>query len=247
MALETTLRRFLFPPPSIQTGKDKPRKPHWLGDKVLTPAQQGQSPGGKKEDSPKPGRDMRGYRDLASLTLGDVHDAYDFFKSQLLPSPYEAWVNTNYFCMLELVRRRDGRPPVFFGRVKICYPSDGYIHNIQDMELYFPNKNRKPDTVLLRAEDILLDPGKPVQSYCARVKFFALSLAVILAATGLHAADPFAENVRTTDPLTPEQQQKTFHLPPGFDIQLVAAEPDLRKPMNMAFDALGRLWITESR
>jgi len=116
---------------------------------------------------------MRGYRDLASLTLGDVHDAYDFFKSQLLPSPYEAWVNTNYFCMLELVRRRDGRPPVFFGRVKTCYPSDGYIHNIQDMELYFPNKNRKPDTVLLRAEDILLDPGKPVQSYCARVKFFA--------------------------------------------------------------------------
>ncbi|MBI2928002.1 MAG: c-type cytochrome [Verrucomicrobia bacterium] len=79
------------------------------------------------------------------------------------------------------------------------------------------------------------------------VKFFALSLAALLAATGLHAADPFAENVRTTEPLTPEQQQKTFHLPPGFEIQLVAVEPDLRKPMNMAFDALGRLWITESR
>lgn len=63
----------------------------------------------------------------------------------------------------------------------------------------------------------------------------------------LHAGDPFAENVRSTEPLTPEQQQKTFHLPPGFDIQLVAAEPDLRKPMNLAFDALGRLWLTESR
>jgi len=24
-------------------------------------------------------------------------------------------------------------------------------------------------------------------------------------------------------------------LPPGFEIQLLAAEPDLRKPMNMAF------------
>ena len=60
-----------------------------------------------------------------------------------------------------------------FGRVKTCYPSDGHIHNIQDMELYFPNKNRKPDTVLLRAEDILLDHAKPVQSYCVRVKFFA--------------------------------------------------------------------------
>ncbi|MBI2947744.1 MAG: c-type cytochrome [Verrucomicrobia bacterium] len=61
------------------------------------------------------------------------------------------------------------------------------------------------------------------------------------------AADPFADGVRPTDPLTPEQQQKTFHLPPGFEIQLVAAEPDLRKPLNMAFDTLGRLWITESR
>jgi len=185
MALETAFRRFSLLPSFIhtaalrraslvQTGNGEPRKAHWLGDKrkqSTTPGQD-QKQGGPEDHSPKQ-PDPRGYRDLASLTLGDVHDAYDFFKSQLLPSPYEAWVNTNYFCMLELVRRRDGRPPVFFGRVKICYPSDGYIHNIQDMELYFPNKNRKPDTVLLRAEDILLDPAKPVQSYCVRVKFCA--------------------------------------------------------------------------
>ena len=61
------------------------------------------------------------------------------------------------------------------------------------------------------------------------------------------ANDPFAEGVRTTDPLTPAEQQKTFKLPPGFTVQLVAAEPELRKPMNMAFDGAGRLWITESR
>lgn len=59
--------------------------------------------------------------------------------------------------------------------------------------------------------------------------------------------DPFAENVRTTEPQTPEAQRRSFHLPPGFAIQLVAAEPDLRKPMNMAFDARGRLWVSESR
>src|SRR5262245_36073115 len=70
---------------------------------------------------------------------------------------------------------------------------------------------------------------------------FALSLCI------LRAADPFAENVRTSDPLLPEEQLKKFRLPPGFEIQLVAAEPDLRKPMNMAFDARGRLWFTESR
>jgi putative heme-binding domain-containing protein len=59
--------------------------------------------------------------------------------------------------------------------------------------------------------------------------------------------DPFLENIRNSPALTGEQQQKTFHLPPGFEIQLVAAEPDIGKPINMAFDASGRLWITESR
>ncbi len=76
-----------------------------------------------------------------------------------------------------------------------------------------------------------------------------LPLLAIFALPSLAAEkkDPFAELVRPTEPLTPEQQRATFHLPPGFEIQLVASEPDLRKPMNMQWDALGRLWITESR
>lgn len=49
-----------------------------------------------------------------------------------------------------------------------------------------------------------------------------------------------------TPPLTPAEQQQKFHLPPGFSIQLVASEPDIGKPMNMAFDAAGRLWVTHS-
>lgn len=69
----------------------------------------------------------------------------------------------------------------------------------------------------------------------------------VFAADGAQGVDPFAEGVRPTDPLTAEHQAKTFKLPPGFQIQLVAAEPDLQKPMNMAFDAKGRLWVTMSR
>ncbi|MBI4657803.1 MAG: hypothetical protein HY735_02950, partial [Verrucomicrobia bacterium] len=80
---------------------------------------------------------------------------------------------------------------------------------------------------------------------------FPIIVFIMLALIGwpcmVRAADPFAEGVRKTEPLTPEQQLKSFHLPPGFEIQLVAAEPDLRKPMNMAFDASGRLWFSESR
>ncbi|HSI32307.1 MAG: PVC-type heme-binding CxxCH protein [Phycisphaerae bacterium] len=60
------------------------------------------------------------------------------------------------------------------------------------------------------------------------------------------AKNPFAEAVRTTEPLTAEQQLKTFKLPEGFTIQLVAHEPDLHKPINIAIDAKGRLWVTSS-
>ena len=59
--------------------------------------------------------------------------------------------------------------------------------------------------------------------------------------------DPFTQDVRPTGPLTAEQESKSFHLPPGFEMQLVAAEPDINKPVNMAFDSRGRLWVTSTR
>ncbi|MFM8578108.1 MAG: hypothetical protein ACKOCN_04815 [Planctomycetaceae bacterium] len=49
-----------------------------------------------------------------------------------------------------------------------------------------------------------------------------------------------------TEPLTPAEQRGKFHLPAGYEIQLVAAEPEIQKPMNLAFDARGRLWVTHS-
>ncbi len=78
---------------------------------------------------------------------------------------------------------------------------------------------------------------------------FLSSIALLFALLSLRsqAADPFAENVRTTDPLTPAEEAKTFKLPPGFKIEVVASEPDINKPMNIAFDAKGRLWVSSSR
>jgi glucose/arabinose dehydrogenase/HEAT repeat protein len=58
--------------------------------------------------------------------------------------------------------------------------------------------------------------------------------------------DPFLSGVRPTDPLTPEDEQKRFTLPAGFEIQLFASEPEIAKPLNMAFDDRGRLWITNT-
>jgi len=73
------------------------------------------------------------------------------------------------------------------------------------------------------------------------------AISIIGGVVASRGGQSFADIVRKTKPLTPEQEQKAFHLPPGFEIELVAAEPDIGKPINMAFDAQGRLWITQSR
>lgn len=63
----------------------------------------------------------------------------------------------------------------------------------------------------------------------------------------LAGSSQFKENIRMSDPLSAEEQAETFLLPPGFEIQLFASEPDIAKPMNMAFDSRGRLWVSSSQ
>ncbi len=52
--------------------------------------------------------------------------------------------------------------------------------------------------------------------------------------------------VAPTEPLSPEEQLQKFHLPPGFKIELVAAEPQIHKPMNLSFDGASRMYVTSS-
>lgn len=59
-------------------------------------------------------------------------------------------------------------------------------------------------------------------------------------------ADIYSEHVRTTGFKTPEEERLSFILPPGFEATLFASEPDITKPINMAFDEKGRLWVTQS-
>jgi putative heme-binding domain-containing protein len=54
------------------------------------------------------------------------------------------------------------------------------------------------------------------------------------------------EDVSSFPPRAPGDERKALHLPPGFEIQLVAAEPDIHKPLNLAFDDRGRLWVTDT-
>jgi putative membrane-bound dehydrogenase-like protein len=48
-----------------------------------------------------------------------------------------------------------------------------------------------------------------------------------------------------SEPLTPEEAVKRFKLPDGFSVRTVAAEPMIRQPVSMSFDARGRLWVLQ--
>ncbi len=52
--------------------------------------------------------------------------------------------------------------------------------------------------------------------------------------------------VAKTEARTPEEERTAFHLPEGFVAELVASEPDIHKPLNIAFDDRGRLWVTDT-
>jgi putative membrane-bound dehydrogenase-like protein len=48
-------------------------------------------------------------------------------------------------------------------------------------------------------------------------------------------------------PLAPAESMKHLALPRGFEARLFASEPDIAKPICMAWDHRGRLWIAETR
>lgn len=60
------------------------------------------------------------------------------------------------------------------------------------------------------------------------------------------SGENFTANIRTTDARTPEEERLGFKLPEGFEITLFASEPNIDKPINLAFDAKGRVWVTQS-
>ena len=59
-------------------------------------------------------------------------------------------------------------------------------------------------------------------------------------------AEWYGQTIRSSAWRSPADEQAGFHVPEGFAVELVASEPQIAKPMNMAFDARGRLWLTQS-
>jgi uncharacterized protein len=54
------------------------------------------------------------------------------------------------------------------------------------------------------------------------------------------------EPVKYQVPLTPKESMRYTQVPADFDLQLFAAEPDIVKPIYMAWDERGRAWVVEA-
>ncbi len=71
---------------------------------------------------------------------------------------------------------------------------------------------------------------------------------VFVTATEMTSADDslYEGYIGNTEPRSPAEELKSFRLPPGFEIQLVVAEPQIYKPLNLSFDRRGRLWVSNT-
>ncbi|MDR8393643.1 ThuA domain-containing protein [Aliifodinibius sp. S!AR15-10] len=47
-------------------------------------------------------------------------------------------------------------------------------------------------------------------------------------------------------PLSPEESKKLTQVPVGYELELFASEPDIINPIDMTWDAQGRLWVIET-
>src|SRR5687768_2489136 len=59
-----------------------------------------------------------------------------------------------------------------------------------------------------------------------------------------YSGSKFRDHIRTTPARSPDEERRGFKLPEGFEVTLFASEPDIGKPINIAFDAKGRMWVT---
>ncbi len=75
-----------------------------------------------------------------------------------------------------------------------------------------------------------------------------LSVLALLPLTSAHAQSEFGFDNRKPSGqpyLTPEESVKRFQLPPGWEITVFAAEPDIINPVAFTIDERGRLWVVE--
>ncbi len=78
----------------------------------------------------------------------------------------------------------------------------------------------------------------------------SLALSLVIA-PGVFGAEsdgvtPWRQDQPPNPPYSPQEALSKMSVPDGFNVELVASEPDVVNPIAMTFDDRGRIWITES-
>ncbi|HWE00814.1 MAG TPA: hypothetical protein VG326_00290, partial [Tepidisphaeraceae bacterium] len=84
-----------------------------------------------------------------------------------------------------------------------------------------------------------MKPTSPIS--ILRLSLLSLAVASIFSAHPAKAQTTAPADDANSDDA--EVERRMLQLPPGFDIQLFASEPLLKRPVSMTFDAQGRLWV----
>lgn len=77
---------------------------------------------------------------------------------------------------------------------------------------------------------------------------YALLTLLLTVGSALRADEPAPLDTQVNAPplTTPAEAVAAFRPPPGFQVTLFAAEPDVRQPIGVATDAAGRVWVAEN-
>src|SRR5258707_15242163 len=80
-----------------------------------------------------------------------------------------------------------------------------------------------------------------------KVRYLCPLLVVLICAQAFSAGRQLTGQYApaSTRALPPAAAQKKFTVPPGFEVRLFAAEPDVVNPVAMTWDERGRLWVLE--
>lgn len=121
--------------------------------------------------------------------------------------------------------RNQGKGRVFYtayGHNDSTWKSPGFLNLVKNGVLWAIGDDVKEQVARLNIPDVSIYPDS-ISDYTKR-----------------HLVSKIQEG------LTPPESQKLMQVPPGFEVQLFAAEPDITNPIAMAWDERGRLWIVES-
>ena len=90
--------------------------------------------------------------------------------------------------------------------------------------------------------------GSSRARWIGAIAIAVLSAVTVRAALAPQQAVPPASPAATAaPPLSPADALRTFRLPPGYRLELVASEPLVVDPVWMDIDPDGRLWVVEMR